>query len=380
MQNTKSQKLCLRPGFALGDSFDAIVYTNHFAIELPTKDMYEYKIEGIITSEQEEEERIPSAARRQELMEMAITGSTMLQNAGDTFATDCMEKIVAWKPLHQTDGNNASAHGALLEDIQITIPSTRQGQASVTRTVQLKYIGSVPVKTLTKACSGDIDALPLVPKSPTGMTVVEAVNIIIGHATRSPTSGAAAQTFRLGGNKFFSTSSTIDLDHGLQCSKGFFFTLRYGMGKPLLNVSTAATAFYKSISVAAFMNQFCKIGGQKTNFTAADLKNLRAALKGVRVKIGHENRTKAITDVADLTVTPSGTSFTDRHNVVQTVYSHLAATHGMCVSLKFIQVANFSSDQAEYLVTRNSKFSMSLHRLWPQCQRAPFPSRDTLHC
>jgi eukaryotic translation initiation factor 2C len=338
MQNTKSQKLSLRPGFALEGSFDAIVYTNHFAIELPTKDMFEYKIEGIVTPEQEDEERIPSAARRQELMEMAIASSTMLQNAGDTFATDCMEKIVAWTPLHQTDGNNASAHGALLEDIQITIPSTRQGQAAVTRTVQLKYIGLVPIKTLTKACSGDIDALPLVPKAPTGMTVVEAVNIIVGHATRSPTPGGQVQTFRLGGNKFFSTSapSTIDLDYGLECCKGFFFTLRYGMGKPLLNVSTAATAFYKSISVAAFMNQFCKIGGQKTNFTAADLKNLRAALKGVRVSIKHENRTKAITDVADLTVTPSGTSFTDKNNVVQTVYSHLAAIRGMCASLEFV--------------------------------------------
>jgi hypothetical protein len=80
MQNTKSQKLSLRPGFALEESFDAIVYTNHFAIELPTKDMYEYKIEGIVTAEQSDEDRIPAAARRQELMDMAITSSALPPN------------------------------------------------------------------------------------------------------------------------------------------------------------------------------------------------------------------------------------------------------------------------------------------------------------
>jgi hypothetical protein len=98
------------------------------------------------------------------------------------------------------------------------------------------------------------------------------------------------------------------------------------MGKPLLNVSTAATAFYKpGMSVAQFMREFCNIGPWISSFTATDLKNLRAALKGVRVEITHEERTKTITDVANLDMTPSSVNFVDANNTSWTVASHLTA-------------------------------------------------------
>ncbi|KAL1798315.1 hypothetical protein ACET3X_002352 [Alternaria dauci] len=307
---SKTQAILVRPDFAQSDGFDDVVFTNHFAIELPTKDLYEYKMQGIITREQAEEDQVPSTARRQELMQQAIDNSSILRSARGTYATDEMEKIIAWVPLPST--NQA---GDELQSIQITIQPARQGREAITRDVKLVYVGTVPVAKVVQACSGDIQNLPLEPKGDTGMNAIEAINLIIGHSARNPASDAGVTNFRLGGNKFFSTDngSEIDLNSGLVCYKGFFFTLRHGMGKPLLNVSSAATAFYKhNICVSDFMKQFCGIGfNSKIRFTDADLRNLKEALKGVRVNIRHENRMRAVTDIAGLDEYPSRLKFVD---------------------------------------------------------------------
>jgi len=308
-----------------------VVYTNHFVIELPTQDLFEYKMDGIITAEQADEERVPAAARREELMQMAIGNSTTLRSAGRIYATDGMEKIVAWKPLFpEQDGNTGNAN-VNSENIQLMIRPARQNVPAAYLNVQLRYVGTIPINKLISACSGDVVDLPLEPKGATGMSVVEAINIIVGHATRNPGAGQAVSTFRLGDNKFFSTQdrNTINLGFGLVCHRGFFFTLRHGMGRPLLNVSTAATAFYRpDMSVADFMQAFCGINHYKTTLTAADLDSLRAALKGVRVSIPHENRTKAITDVADLHMVPRSVNYTDAANQPWNVASHFAQNLG----------------------------------------------------
>ncbi|KAF2023743.1 hypothetical protein EK21DRAFT_118465 [Setomelanomma holmii] len=288
-------------------------------------------MDGIVTAEQAEEETVPSAVRREELMSMAVRRSAILGNAGNTYDTDGMGKIVAWEPLQSPILSGSLVTNTTLEDITITVRPAHGTQPAVTHPLQLKYVGSISVRKLTEACSGNIDTLPLEPKGATGMTVVEAINIIIGHGIRNPAPGSTPQTFRLGNNKLFSTMAhnTIDLGFGMNCHKGHFLTLRHGMGRPMLNVSTAATAFYKpNQSVATFMRDFCGIDGvDKHVLTSADLSNLlRTALKGVRLRIRHENRAKATTDIANLAMIPSNVTFLDANNV-QTDVAIYMATH-----------------------------------------------------
>jgi eukaryotic translation initiation factor 2C len=318
---SKTHAILTRPEFAQSTGLSEVVFTNHFAIELPTEDLYEYKMEGIITTEQAEEDQVPTTARRQDLMREAINNSSVLRSASGTYATDDLEKIIAWTPLPSTD-----KVGGELQSIQIVIQPSRQGHAAITRELKLIYIGRVPVAKVAQASSGDIQDLPLESKGETGMSAIEAMNMIIGHSVRHPLR-VGARIIRLGGNKFFSTDaqSTIDLHCGLVCLKGFFFTLRHGMGKPLLNVSSAATAFYKpNIRVSDFMKQFCGINNtNKRSFSNADLARLKNALKGVRVSVRHENRVRTITDIATLDQNPSRLTFTDAASGVISVADFL---------------------------------------------------------
>lgn len=97
------------------------------------------------------------------------------------------------------------------------------------------------------------------------------------------------------------------------------------MGKPLLNISSAASAFYRSgITVADFMREFCGIGQHKPAFTGTDITLLRSAFKGVRVSIPHEkNRIKMISDIGRVAQTPSGHRFTTATDLNISVAEHL---------------------------------------------------------
>lgn len=94
------------------------------------------------------------------------------------------------------------------------------------------------------------------------------------------------------------------------------------MGQPLLNVSTASSAFHQNISVANFMHTFFGKADDTENFPAADVDRLRGVLKGVRVRIDHEQRVRAIGDIAPAGQTPSNVKF-DNEGVEITVAKHL---------------------------------------------------------
>jgi hypothetical protein len=318
-----------RPQFATEGSLSA-VFTNHFAIQLPQSDLYEYKMEGIITETQRDEKHIPASAQRRDLMDRAIQHSSVLGHSlnTDSFATDGLEKIVAWKILSVPSSDaRIVPPGETIEKISIPI-AVRTGEDDKTQIVELKFMGTISVSNFNKACDGKIDQLPLRlgGHGEHTMTPVQAINIIIGHGVRTSNpigQNGATQVFQIGSNKFFSShvsntagrpdargsAGTFAIGNGLIGRFGFFFTLRLTMGRPLLNISTAASAFYDDdINVAEFMRLFCN-KSQTEGFSRGDVESLRGVLKGARVRIDHEKRVKTITDVAMSNNTPRAIVF-----------------------------------------------------------------------
>jgi len=337
MENTKSSILItpLRPEFASGNDSPA-VFTNHFALTLPKGNLYHYKIEGLVTKQQREEKDIPPAYRRRELMAKAITQFTVLNQSqySSSYATDGLENIVTWKALPRTD----AARKDVVEAISIMMPTRQASQEANSRSLCLKYIGIVPMAKFCNACEGTINELPLQFSCAGVMSPVQAINTIIGHAAWMHQANGGVGAFQVNGNKFFGSDAdnTFEISPGLVGRHGFFFTLRLSMGRPLLNISIAASAFYEDgQGIAHFMCTF-RDKAPTDAWTDADVKYLKASLKGVRVFINHENRIATITDIAGFDETPSRVNLDDKGRPT-TVAKYLRAKRGRlaCFSERF---------------------------------------------
>lgn len=295
-----SEVFVARPGFSPPGKTPGTIYTNHFAIDLPDK-LYQYKILGLVTDSQAIEDKKPTRGRRMELMDLALKASEILTKHRKEYATDNLENIISWKDLslYRSGKPVAADPGAIVAEFDIVTSSAhanKNGEPVEAKKMelQLRFEGEIPVKKIKEASSGKIDHLPLDPTGANTMTIVQAVNIIIGESARSP--NGPMRAFQIGSNKFFSgdISDRKSLGLGLTCCNGYFFTLKHGMGQPLLNVSSATSAFYDKITVAEFMRLFCeKRPGQP--FDDRDLAVLKHVLRKVRVEIMHEdNRVKSI--------------------------------------------------------------------------------------
>lgn len=86
------------------------------------------------------------------------------------------------------------------------------------------------------------------------------------------------RSFKVGANKFFNKDQYSQLDKRFVCHHGFFTTVKAAMGGALLNVNTATSAFFKSMTVTEFLQLAPGRPQRETN----------SILKGVRVWIDYE--------------------------------------------------------------------------------------------
>lgn len=308
------------------------ILTNHFAIELPDT-LYQYSIEGLVTDAQNDDGYSPAAAKRRELADLAVAHSTFLGSRAGTFATDSLGKIVAWFPVPKSSQNSGAdiQEDEVVENITFPLRQRPGAQTISTQTVELKYVGRILVPKFTRACAGDIASLPLDlhgTSTTTGVStidVVQAINIIIGHGARTP----LVRTYQMGSNRFFTVSNdgAFDVGSGLVGRHGFFSTLRLCMGQPLLNISTAASAFYPdNVPLEEYMQTLCNKSSPNDIFTSQDVGRLSSMLKGVRVRIAHENRPKTITNIALPSESPSGKLFQDSNGRQTSVAAYLKSS------------------------------------------------------
>lgn len=241
------------------------VLTNHFTIKIdPKTQLHEYSI-------------VISPAKMNKVLNNRITKKfveeeAILKDNQAFFATDSTSRIVAWKklPLPIVHDN--------------TIPSTEPIDISVgkdTFSVKLQYLRPVKVGVLQEYAkavfSENTDLVDTI--GPT----VNALNILVSKAISN-------QAIELKANKFFikTAHSNLGRDGSLCAIRGYFYTVKPGMGQLLLNVNTCTSAFFRPKLVSEALDD-------ESTFFALDKRE--DALKGLRVYITYERKSKGSTDL-----------------------------------------------------------------------------------
>ncbi|KAK3080982.1 hypothetical protein LTS18_011295 [Coniosporium uncinatum] len=336
---------CLRPGLS---NPTTIVRTNHFSVNLPDVELFEYRIQGI-----------PPDLNRQKTKKLIleyITTNPQLKQQQACFATDFRDTIVAWrdlsdfKPVPEKDkdtastnatsenvtsgqqvGVNTTAYGSLdatpaleaspsgsetvyedIDDDPIPMPSSvdaGQGTASDTAAANdgdSTDMNIVPDATVSnahvtddlstdpstlqsqltpfqasidciqqakkKAANLDLEEVKRVDLTPL-MKYVDGVinpdymladlayiarilNIIVAKKAHQHEEDHDFAAVQVGPNKFFPLKGHAPLGKCLLAIRGYFVSIRPGMGRCLLNVNVGTSAFFNQMMVTRYLNDF----------------------------------------------------------------------------------------------------------------------------
>jgi eukaryotic translation initiation factor 2C len=245
---------------------DSVVMTNHFEISFKDNPLYEYKIVPPLTGKRQKIKR---------LVESAIGGCQFLNNNRAYFATDYVDTIVAWKNLHELlqAPNHLRVQGGGGEGSEWNLITLVDGPNLLP--LRFKFERVVDVTSLKQYTQTE-PTLHAWNREPT----VKALNIIFSKCFYQ----GPHQAVQLGANRFYLTGAHNPLTNGgnyatrsnsLCTIRGYFYTVRAGFDKVLLNVNTATGAFYLPQLVSQLMND-------TWTWEHMDMEDV---LKGLRVKI-----------------------------------------------------------------------------------------------
>jgi hypothetical protein len=304
----------IRPGFANTASPPPLsVLANYFKVELPNALLHKYVVSVKVSDDDVTDGEDAPRGKREERMSWFVENSKYLRNAEEHFATDGLSIIIAWEEVGKL-GRGTASHDLEVLDYQTRVVREAKTLSSGTKLDEfaerytLTYHGKVAVEDLVKASQGDISTLPL----PANIGLArQALNIVLSKATLSSTQ----HPFQIGSNKYFTETSSKLLENCILGCKGFYSSFKTGMGSPLLNVSTATTAFYEPMSVAKFLKTFRPVAKLECSRAA------KAALIGVKVRIKNQgDKIKAIKEFGRI---PSEQTFWRAENDEPTVLEHI---------------------------------------------------------
>ncbi|KAF2709989.1 Piwi-domain-containing protein [Pleomassaria siparia CBS 279.74] len=315
----------VRNGFLKPKPPNSTVYTNHFDVKfVPGSSIYEYKITCT-----------PGAKNRRKtraLIRSAISNCPILTSWEPNFATDYIDTLVSWENLHEAmkessykringDGD-ATGSEWVLNDLQ---------DGNTTIRVTIRYERRVEIERLQDYCNSGPTSAHL-DKEP----IIRALNIILCKCFVE-TKGQN-HAIRIGANKFFLKQGYEELavnenQHLSLCTiRGFFYTFKPGIGRILLNVNLATSAFWRPIPLSQLMQHDSTFHRSEWN----------RVLRNVRVFITYErgnkkedpvayerlNRSESrIKPIRELGRQLSVEQFTNPSGVTENVHSYLQRTH-----------------------------------------------------
>jgi len=258
---------------------DQEVRTNHFEITIdPNTTFYEYRIIGIADSERR------NAKKR--YVQTLIDNVPALQTNGDFFATDYIDTIISWKDLHSIPP------GPKVNTYDPTIPNSGDEwrvidivDRNVTYHLNLRLIGTVNIAEFQNYVGSTHNNPVAFNPEP----VRRALHIITTKCVHNP-----GNIIHLNANKFFVTHAFTELrgngDHldTLRAIRGYYYKIKPGMGKILLNVNPVTSVFWNPHS----LDDVIRFG---LNAVDGDM----YALKGVQVYITYNRGKNAQSGVND---------------------------------------------------------------------------------
>ncbi|KAF2838403.1 hypothetical protein M501DRAFT_1032321 [Patellaria atrata CBS 101060] len=244
----------IRPGFtncASGQN----VYTNHFVVKFNGIDkLYEYTVTGMnreqkVESEQQKKNKMTRGTKRM-LMEALTGNSGILRTFGDHWATDYECTIISKKPL----GDGPLVEGCIIDRLDVETPRRNVAQDPTVYTLEVKFNKEIDLQTFLDFTNSDPS---LFSTGYGSANVIRAVNIPISSGLES--AQGPMESIISGANKVFLKRSNTVLSKSnktLCALRGYFTTLKPGMGEILLNVNTCMSAFYNTFLVSDFYNNY----------------------------------------------------------------------------------------------------------------------------
>ena len=220
------------------------------------------------TQPHEENTKLPPAAKQRLMMESLINSNELLRSQKHLYASDAMRQIVSWtKPTTLFHANSVPVDKIVAEceyTVRPAIPS--KNLDAIVKTLKLQYKGEIPVRDLTEAAHGVLPQFTIDLQRAQTIAIDRALNMIITKATMA----SDPDLFRVGSKKIFTEAGKQELSPGVFAHHGFFSNVKVGMGYPLLNVSSATSAFYEPLNVSTYL--------RKTNNSYNSLKNVKVEI------------------------------------------------------------------------------------------------------
>ncbi|KAF2710115.1 Piwi-domain-containing protein [Pleomassaria siparia CBS 279.74] len=225
------------------------VYTNNFEVRFKTgSEFFVYQIAGVPGSK--------SKARLEMVVKTVVQAWDFLKKNENHFAVDGTGLIVSWKDLHSSLGTpdhvGEKGHGDHTGDDDNAVDlQWSENMASIadgksTLSPIFKYCGKLAIdKFMAYIDPSRPHTFKDLPRFDFSV-VVNALNVVVAKNMTN-------DVFQLGANKFFVKSGYESLSKSLCTMRGYFYTIRPGMGTMLLSVNAATSAFYQPILVSEFM-------------------------------------------------------------------------------------------------------------------------------
>lgn len=232
------------------------VLTNHFEVKFKSNtQFFVYQIIGVSTSKSKRGTKL--------ILKTAIQAWDFLRNNQDSFATDNLGTIIAWKNLHDSlgdphiPGRNTGAdytgdNGEDDDDAGDKWNCDDFADGFTTVSLKFKFCGKMNIEKLQAYTDPsrphNFPNLPAFNFDP----IATALNTVISKSLTD-------DVFQLSANKFFLKSGYAPLTthngigRALCTIRGYFYTIKPGMGKVLLNVNAATSAFYCPLRVDEFL-------------------------------------------------------------------------------------------------------------------------------
>ena len=248
-----------RESFFDDHSKQEVILTNHFEYKLNTDTFYEYRILDLGTKNRK---------RMRDLIGSAMTHWSFLQQNMDFIATNYIDTVVSWKPLHLDLPENSCEW---FHDI----PSSNRDPIRA----RFKFANSFDADKLREYAS----AQPSYARE-NFEDIARCLNIVI---SKSFGNGI----HKLSSNKFFVKSARAKLfDRGttsnqLELIRGYFYSVKPGMDNIILNFNICTSAVFRPIALDDFLYR-------NNTFTCDPPEKLESILRGKTVYLKLDRKDK----------------------------------------------------------------------------------------
>ncbi|KAI4672821.1 uncharacterized protein J4E78_001324 [Alternaria triticimaculans] len=220
------------------------VLTNHFEVDIDTNaKFYEYRITGIPDNEKR--------ATRRRVMKTVMENVPFLKNNQDSFATNYVDTIIAWKDIHSlVTTPKIASHDPNAPHTKDEWRILEVVDRNVTLSLNIRFMGLVDIAAFQSYIASSHPDPPAYDPEP----VKNALNIIFAKCFDN-----VGETLQLNGHKFFVSHALNDLkankdiEYPLRALRGYYYTIKAGMGKILLNVNPANSAFWNPYVVSEIL-------------------------------------------------------------------------------------------------------------------------------